>query len=48
MEYVSRDDIAALTHEAADMSGIPYVMDIDKAEVGGILKEVGREIAVGN
>jgi glutamate synthase domain-containing protein 2 len=30
MEHLSRDDIAALTHEAAEISGIRYVMDLDK------------------
>ena len=28
---ISRDDIATLTPEATKISGIPYVMDIDKA-----------------
>ncbi len=36
-EYISRDDIAAITHEAADISGIPYVMDLDKPQVEEIL-----------
>ncbi|MFC1618930.1 FMN-binding glutamate synthase family protein [Candidatus Neomarinimicrobiota bacterium] len=36
-EYISRDDLAALTHEAADISGIPYVMDVDKDEIDKIL-----------
>jgi glutamate synthase domain-containing protein 2 len=35
--YISRDDLAALTHEAAEISGIPYVMEVDKAEVEKIL-----------
>jgi glutamate synthase domain-containing protein 2 len=48
LEYVSRDDIAALTPEAAEISGIPYVMDVDKAEADEILEGVGREAAVGN
>jgi len=48
LEYVSRDDIAALTPEAADISGIPYVMDVDKAEAEEILEGVGSEVAVGN
>ena len=39
LEYLSRDDIAALTPEAAQISGIPYVMDIDKTEVAKILKD---------
>lgn len=38
LEYLSRGDIAALTKEAADVSGIDYVMDVDKDEVEGILK----------
>src|SRR5512136_551166 len=35
---LSRDDIAALTHEAADLSGIQYIMDVDKEEVDKILR----------
>ncbi len=37
LQYISRDDIAALTHEAAEISGIPYVMDADRSEVKKIL-----------
>jgi hypothetical protein len=37
LEYLSRDDIAALTPSAADISGIQYVMDVDKAQVEEIL-----------
>ena len=37
LEHISRDDIASLTREASDMSGIPHVMDVDKAEVEQIL-----------
>jgi len=37
MEYMSRDDLAALTHEAAEISGIKYVMDVDQEEVEKIL-----------
>ncbi|MGB8953335.1 MAG: FMN-binding glutamate synthase family protein [Candidatus Aminicenantales bacterium] len=36
--YITRDDIAALTREASDISGIPYVLDVDKDEVNKILK----------
>jgi len=36
-EYISRDDLAALTHEAAAISGIQYVMDVDKDKVDEIL-----------
>jgi len=37
MKYISRDDIAALTRQAADISGIQYIMDVDRKEVGKIL-----------
>ena len=36
--YIARNDIASLTKEAADISGISYVLDVDKAEVQKILK----------
>ena len=36
--YVTRDDIASITKEAADISGIPYITDVDKEEVQKILK----------
>jgi len=38
LSYINRDDIAALTQEAANISGIPYVLDVDKEEVDKILK----------
>ncbi len=34
---ISRDDIACLTKEAAEISGIPYITDVDKEEVDKIL-----------
>ncbi|GAW91646.1 FMN-binding glutamate synthase family protein [Calderihabitans maritimus] len=34
---ITRDDIAALTREAAEISGIRYIMDVDKEEVEEIL-----------
>ncbi|MCR4420434.1 MAG: FMN-binding glutamate synthase family protein [Clostridia bacterium] len=37
LEYLSRDDLVALTREAAEVSGIAYVMDLDAAEVDRIL-----------
>ena len=37
LEYITRDDIASLTQEAAHISGIPYITDIDKEEVENIL-----------
>jgi len=36
-DRISRDDIVALTSEAAQTSGIKYVMDADKEEVEKIL-----------
>ncbi len=36
-EYITRDDIATLTREAAEISDIQHVMDVDKAEVEEIL-----------
>src|SRR5512137_201050 len=38
VERLEREDIAALTHEAADISGIRYIMDVDKEEVDKILR----------
>jgi len=37
LEHIARDDIAALTRKAAEISGISYVMDVDRAEVEKIL-----------
>ncbi len=37
LQHISRDDLAALTHEAAEISGITYITDVDKAEVEKIL-----------
>ena len=37
LKHITRDDILALTREAADVSGIPYVMDCDQEEVAQIL-----------
>ncbi|MDI6754304.1 MAG: glutamate synthase-related protein [Thermodesulfobacteriota bacterium] len=37
LKYITRDDLVALTREAADVSGIPYVMEADKEEVEKIL-----------
>jgi hypothetical protein len=36
-EYTSRDDIAALTREATEISGIRPVMDLGKTEVEELL-----------
>jgi len=37
LEHVDRSDLVALSREAADVTGIPYVMDADAAEVDRIL-----------
>jgi glutamate synthase domain-containing protein 2 len=37
LEYLSRNDLAALTREAAEISGIPFIMDLDAEEVERIL-----------
>ena len=36
--HIARDDLASLTHQAADISGIPHIMDADKEEVETILQ----------
>jgi glutamate synthase domain-containing protein 2 len=38
-EYLSRDDLAALTREAAEVTGLPYTMDVDKSLIDEILGE---------
>ena len=37
LEHITRDDLVALTQEAADVSGITYIMDSDAKEVEKIL-----------
>jgi glutamate synthase domain-containing protein 2 len=37
LKYIDRNDLMALTREAADVSGITYVMDADAKEVDNIL-----------
>ena len=37
IEHITRDDIAALTLQAANISGIKYVMDVDQGKVERIL-----------
>jgi glutamate synthase domain-containing protein 2 len=37
LEYIDRDDIASLTHEASEISGIQYIMECDKEEAQKIL-----------
>ncbi len=42
LAHLSRDDIASLTPEAAEMSGIRYIMDVDREEVESILGQNHR------
>ncbi len=37
VEHISRDDLASLTREATDISGIQYMIDVDREEVETIL-----------
>lgn len=37
LQYITRDDLVALTREAADVTGIKYLMDADAEEVDKIL-----------
>ncbi len=37
LRYLARSDLAALTREASEVSGIPYIMELDAAEVDRIL-----------
>jgi hypothetical protein len=37
LAHISRDDIAALTREATEISGIRHIMDVDLEQVKGIL-----------
>ncbi len=38
LDYLSRDDIASLTPDAARISGIPYVMEVDKQEAWKLIR----------
>jgi len=42
MNYISRDDLCALTKDGSEISGIPYVMNIDKNSAEKILN--GKKI----
>jgi glutamate synthase domain-containing protein 2 len=37
--YISRDDVAALTRESAEVSGLPYITDVDKDAVDRMFAE---------
>ena len=50
MEHISRDDLASLTREAAGISGIQYMIDVDREEVETILDvafDLKRRFAMG-
>jgi len=42
IDHLNRDDIASLTSEAAHVSGIPYIMDVDRGKVDRILNRQDR------
>lgn len=37
LEHITRDDLGALTRQAAEISGIPHVMDLDREEAEKIM-----------
>jgi glutamate synthase domain-containing protein 2 len=39
LEHISRDDIAALTRDAAEVSGIQYIMDLDRERAEKLLND---------
>ncbi len=39
LKHISRDDLAALTKDVSDISGIPHVMDVDKKAVENLMNE---------
>ncbi len=43
LNYITRDDLAALTPEATRISGIKYIMDLDKEDANKILEEKSSE-----
>jgi hypothetical protein len=47
LQFISREDIAALTREASEISGIPYVLDADEDEVAKILNGWVHALRVG-
>ena len=38
LEHINRNDITALTHEASEISDVPYIMECDKEEAKNILE----------
>jgi hypothetical protein len=47
LKYIDRGDLFALTREAAEVTGLPYVMDADAEEVEKILGYSRPQWAVG-
>jgi hypothetical protein len=45
LKHISREDLCSLTREASDVSGISYVMEVDKREAAKIL---GPSVGGGN
>jgi hypothetical protein len=43
MATISRDDVAALTPDAARITGLPYVMDADREEVEALFNGAERQ-----
>lgn len=39
LRYLDRDDLAALTREVAALTGVPYIMDVDRKEIEKIFAE---------
>ena len=39
LDYMTRDDLAALTRQASEITGLPHVMDVDKDKVEQILND---------
>jgi hypothetical protein len=39
LEHISRDDIAALTRDAAQISDIQYIMDLDRERAEKLLND---------
>lgn len=44
--HITRDDVAALTREAEEISGITYIKDVDREEVQEILKGKARSASL--
>jgi glutamate synthase domain-containing protein 2 len=44
LQYISRDDLVSLTPEAAQVTGIPFVLEADRFEVDTILGPAPREL----